>query len=324
MSAPTSEAEAGAGSVQAAKPQRPLDDVMIAMDVVDTLRQDARIAERELNVEARRAELIERLREIYHGQGIEVPDAILEDGVKALEEKRFVYDPPADGFAVRLAKIYVTRGTWGRWALGALAGLLLVWAGWFGLVERPRQLAAAAIERELTVDLPAQIKALAGQIGTQVSSSKVKTEVQGLEQAGLTAARDRNIDAARIAARDLTAMRDEMLRQYDVRVVSREGEVTGLWRIPKVNPGQRNYYLVVEAIGRDGKAQPRDVLNEETGRRDRVTKWAARVPKYTFDQVQADKLDDGIIQNATLGSKLPGEIETRWFMDVAGGALTEW
>ncbi|MFV0295026.1 MAG: DUF6384 family protein, partial [Hyphomicrobiaceae bacterium] len=43
----------------AAKPDRPLDDVMIAMDVVDTLRQDKRIVERELDDDARRTALIE-------------------------------------------------------------------------------------------------------------------------------------------------------------------------------------------------------------------------------------------------------------------------
>ena len=75
-----------------AKAARPLDDVMIAMDVVDTLRHDRRILERELNDERRRAELIERLRNLYKGQGIEVPDSILEEGVRALEERRFVYE----------------------------------------------------------------------------------------------------------------------------------------------------------------------------------------------------------------------------------------
>ena len=50
-----------------AKAARPLDDVMIAMDVVDTLRHDRRILERELNDETRRAELIERLREPLQG-----------------------------------------------------------------------------------------------------------------------------------------------------------------------------------------------------------------------------------------------------------------
>ena len=58
----------------AAASRTPLDNVMIAMDVVDTLRHDQLIVERELNEDVRKAKLIERLREIYRGQGIDVPD----------------------------------------------------------------------------------------------------------------------------------------------------------------------------------------------------------------------------------------------------------
>jgi hypothetical protein len=59
------------------------------MDVVDTLRHDQRLVERELSADASDEALIKRLREVYKGQGIEVPDRVLEEGVKALKEKRF-------------------------------------------------------------------------------------------------------------------------------------------------------------------------------------------------------------------------------------------
>ena len=75
------------------KPQK-LDDVMIAMDVVDTLRHREDLVRRELNDEGRERELIARLRQIYHDQGIEVPDHVLAEGVKALDDSRFVYTPP--------------------------------------------------------------------------------------------------------------------------------------------------------------------------------------------------------------------------------------
>ena len=81
-------------SVTAAGASAPkLDDLMLAMDVVDTLRHDQRLVERELSDDASDDALIKRLREVYKGQGIEVPDRILEEGVKALHEKRFSYKP---------------------------------------------------------------------------------------------------------------------------------------------------------------------------------------------------------------------------------------
>ena len=71
--------------------QEDLDDVMLAMDVVDTLRRDARLVKRELNNEGQDSQLIERLQDIYTSQGIAVPDHILQEGVQALREDRFVY-----------------------------------------------------------------------------------------------------------------------------------------------------------------------------------------------------------------------------------------
>ena len=91
-------AATGAGAVTPA----PLDDVMLAMDVVDTLRHRQHVVARELNEEAREADLMQRLRKIYAAQGIEVPDHILRDGVEALKKSRFVYEPPAAGLPVWL------------------------------------------------------------------------------------------------------------------------------------------------------------------------------------------------------------------------------
>jgi hypothetical protein len=54
-----------------------LDDLMLA--IVDTLRHDQRLVERELSAAASDEALIKRLREVYKSQGIEVADQVLED-----------------------------------------------------------------------------------------------------------------------------------------------------------------------------------------------------------------------------------------------------
>ena len=68
----------------AVKEAPPLNDLMLAMDVVDTLRHGETLVERELSAEDRRKRMIERLREIYRQQGITVPDRVLAEGVAAL------------------------------------------------------------------------------------------------------------------------------------------------------------------------------------------------------------------------------------------------
>jgi hypothetical protein len=82
-----------------------LDDVMIAMDVVDTLRHREDLVRRELNEEGRESELIARLRQIYHDQGIEVPDKVLAEGVKALKDSCFVYTPAATRLEAHFAHL---------------------------------------------------------------------------------------------------------------------------------------------------------------------------------------------------------------------------
>src|SRR5918993_998190 len=91
-----------------------LDDVMMAMDVVDTLRHREDWVRRELDESGREEALIDRLRRIYSGQGIAVPDRVLEEGVRALEESRFVYAPPPEGLSKTLATLWVERARYGR------------------------------------------------------------------------------------------------------------------------------------------------------------------------------------------------------------------
>ncbi len=302
----------------------PLDDVMLSMDVVDTLRHREDLVERELNDEARRKRLIERLREVYRGQGIEVPDHILEAGVKALEEKRFVYEPPRASLSVTLARLYVTRWQWGR-VLGM--GLLVLGLGWFawqvGYVW-PRTEREAAARIELSETLPQQLNAAFAAVEREARTPLAVERAKALRDAGLSAASSGQAALAREALAGLNALLDQLREVYEIKVVSRPGELSGLWRIPKVNPNSRNYYLVVEAVDSSGNVLERPVINEETGRRETVRLWAVRVAKSAFDAVQADKLDDGIIQKAVIGVKQRGELEPRWQVDTLGGALTQW
>lgn len=104
----------------------PLDEVMLAMDVVDTLRHRRQLVERELHSGDRDRALMKRLKEIYAEQGIAVPDKVLAEGVAALREDRFSYQPPKPGFVLKLARLYVNRGRWYRGlGLGALVASIL-------------------------------------------------------------------------------------------------------------------------------------------------------------------------------------------------------
>ena len=162
----------------------PLDDVMLAMDVVDTLRHNQDLVARELNGDAREKQLIDKLREIYHQQGIEVTDDVLKAGVKALDESRFVYTPPKPSLGVSLAKLYVSRKRWGPAAIGIVL-LLTVGLGGYFLAYKPFEQAQIDGARiELSEKLPAQMDALYQTIFEETKVQQAAADAEVLREHG--------------------------------------------------------------------------------------------------------------------------------------------
>src|SRR5690606_11364063 len=138
----------------------PLDDVMLAMDVVDTLRHNQDLVTRELSESDREKQLIDKLRDIYRQQGIEVSDRILKEGVAALSESRFVYTPPKTGLGTTLARFYVARKRWFP-ALATLVVLAGLGLGGYFLAYLPCQASHVQQARhELQVELPGRMDAV--------------------------------------------------------------------------------------------------------------------------------------------------------------------
>lgn len=302
----------------------PLDEVMLAMDVVDTLRHRQDLVERELAGDAREKQLIEKLREIYHQQGIEVTDAVLMEGVKALDESRFVYTPPKPSLGVSLAKLYVGRKKWGPAAL-AIALILVVGLGGYFFAYRPYQQAQVEGARvELSEKLPAQMDALYQSIFEETKVQQAVTEAEQVRTRGKTAAAEGNRTGAEQAIASLTGLRDQIRQEYQLKIVNREGQKTGFWTFPEINTAATNYYVVVEAIGDDGKPLTLPVTNEENGETENVAIWGVRVPESTYRSVENDKKDDGILQRNILGLKEYGFLDVDYVMPVLGGAVTRW
>ena len=296
--------------------RHPLNDVMLAMDVVDTLRHRQLLVERELNTEAREQTLIKRLREIYAAQGIDVPDHILAEGVAALDEERFVYTPPEPGWRVTLAHLYITRGTWGKALLAILAMIIAVAIVYTTMISGPQQRRLAALPGELATQRQAIIEL------TEVPEARERAQ-QYLVQ-GQAALREEDADAAGKAVVSLKELRAQLEQEYTVRIISRPGESSGVWRMPDVNTDARNYYLIVEAVTADGSTLTLPVRNEEDGKVYKVNKWALRVSEQLYEQIAADKSDDGIIQQRDFGVKRRGQLAPDYAMPTTGAALTDW
>jgi hypothetical protein len=243
----------------------PLSDVMLAMDVVDTLRHNQDLVARELAGEAREQQLIDKLRALYHQQGIEVSDAILKEGVAALGESRFVYEPPKPGPAVSLARLYVARRRWGPAAL-AIVMMLVIGLGGFFLVYKPYRDAQIEQARvELAETLPAEMDALYRTIFEETKVQQAANDAAQIRDRGKTAAREGDRAAAETAIADLTNIRDTLRQEYQLTIVSRDGVKSGFWTFPEINTEATNYYIVVEAIDPHGDALGLPIRNVESG-----------------------------------------------------------
>ena len=295
---------------------RKLDDVMMAMDVVDTLRHRTRIVDMELNETAREEQLLARLKEIYGAQGIEVPDRILKDGVKALAEQRFVYKPPRDTFSVRLAKAYVNRKKWLPQTVTAVGLLAAIAVGFQLLVFGPMTAEWQNMPTTISAEL-AEGQALA-------KDPVIDAQLASLAAEGQRAVANGDRDAARTQLKAMQGVNDQLAQEYDIRIVSRPDEDTGFWRQANDQPNAMNYYLVVEAVAPGGRVLKVPIRSVEAQTTESVSLWAQRVDKTTFDRVGAEKASNGMVVNDILGRKTRGELEPAFDTPVPGGAITQW
>lgn len=290
----------------------PLDEVMLAMDVVDTLRHREQWVAEELAAGDRDAALLERLRRTYAAQGIEVPERVLLDGVAAMREDRFAYRPAPPSAARFWATVYVTRVRWGRWLAVAAVAAALVAVAYQQAVVAPR----AGVRADLDTTVAA-ITAVA-----RVDAAHERAAQ--LAQRGRSAVAAGDLGEARAALTELRELLAQLERAYELRIVVGEGLASGVWRVPDANAAARNHYLIVEAIDPAGRALTLPILNEETGRVERVASWGLRVDEATWNAVAADKAADGIVSRRTVGRKQAGELEARYDVTTTGGAITRW
>ena len=307
--APTS---GGAPALPTSGAKPPLDDVMLAMDVVDTLRRRERIVKRELDEVGREEDLKERLKKIYATQGIEVPDHVIEQGVAALKEERFTYKPPPESISTKLARLYISRGSWGKW----LAGL-----GGAGVLAAGINYVTVVVPN---ASLPEKLAEIHTEVVSLAKTDRARETVERYFSAGQAALRNEDKGSAREAIKELEDVRAILEQGYTLRIVNRPGEHTGVWRIPDINTGARNFYIIVEAVDSSGKVLTVPIRNEETQETERVKQWGLRVDEGTFRAVAEDKRDDGIIERDRFGAKERGELVPRYEMKTTGGAITSW
>jgi hypothetical protein len=309
--------------VEAGAPSPRLDELMLAMDVVDTLRHQEGLALKELGQVERDAVLKQRLRTIYEGQGLVVSDDVLQSGIAALKESRFTYTPPPPGPAVTMAKLWVRRALVGK-VLAILAIVVIAAIGWQAWSTSTAQRAAESARIELTETLPRSLEAAAASTLAEARDSEAKATVEAAIADARAALASQDIEATRRSIAAIDTLRANLVKTYTLRIVSRPGEPSGVFRVPDVNTGARNHYLIVEAVTPDGEVLSMPVTSEEDGRESLVSTWGVRVPESVYDAVRRDKEADGIVDDAIVAEKPRGALSPVYLVPVAGGAITSW
>ena len=312
-----------ANGTASAKPDK-LDELMLAMDVVDTLRHRDILVERELNEEEREKSLVDRLRSLYKSQGIDVSESVLREGVKALDDNRFAYRPAPPGMARNLAWVWVKRGVLSRFVFGGLAALVIAVTGYQLGVVAPAEQAARAVRDELTIDLPKALDIATKAAFGEAQIDSARQRATALAAAGKLALERGNADEARGAVAALDQLTQQLRLEFTLRIPARPEEQTGFARENNAAPGGRGLYVVVNAIDLDEKPVRLRVRNEETGDTDTVSRFAVRVPQATYQAIRADKQANGILQRTRLAEKRRGFLEPDYLMAVESGRLTKW
>ncbi|NNE59165.1 MAG: hypothetical protein HKN36_13750 [Hellea sp.] len=319
------EAETLESAVPAKKSEQKLDDVMLAMDVVDTLRHERLMVEKELSGEERRSALIVRLREIYDAQGIDVPDEILMDGVLALEEQRFVYDPPNKSLSTRLAKIYVNRRKWLPLIYTIIFIVVAAFAiNYFGF-QRPQQAEANRVERLINNTIPDKLEAAHEKALGLAKTDALQSKADDLYNLAKDDLKNQDAGAAEAKLAQLEQLSNALAQVYTIRIVSRPKEYSGVFRINEDSGTQvTNYYLIVEGITPGGEHAKVMINSEEDQKSELTNIWGVRVSEAVFNAVAADKKDDQIVQNAIIGQKKRGYLEPEYSVETTGGTILDW
>jgi hypothetical protein len=292
----------------------PLSDIMLAMDVTDTIRHDPSLADDPL-----------RLAAIYAQQGIALSEAVAADGIAAWRSKRFAYTPPPPGFALTLARLYVWRRYWLPPAVAVGLMFLIGFGGYFLVYKPYRDGQMQQAQVELTKTLPAEMDALYETIHEETKVQQAENDALEARLQGKAAAAKGDRAGAEAAIADLTAIRDTLRLGYQLMIVDRPGVKWGFWTFPEDNSEATNYYLVVEARdATSGTALPLPIRNEQTGILETVQMWGIRVPEEVYRAVEADKTDNGTIQHTLIGIKDFGFLEPDYTVQVLGGTVTRW
>lgn len=358
-------------SSPAAAPGNPVDasmhDMLRIMDVASTLRRQRETAESQLDVDAAKAMLRQRLLATAEAAGETVTAAEVDAAIEQYFARQHRYEDPPPSWRRLRAHLWVNR-------LQVVVGLGFALVLVFGAIAlagayaapTPRAQAPVASATPVVVTPPPQptpvpapappVQAPIAPTPAVVAPTPQRDEFaeawQDFQASMATARKLAGDDGARARLdqvmavaeaagprKDLSRLRsarrelDEVVtrldEEYEVRVVDRPGEQSGVDRY--FGGKLSGYYVIVEARTADGKTLRRRIVNHETKSRDEVMKWGEEVDETVWNRLVADKRADGVVDDALFARKRRGTLAEDVVMRggdkkplVRGRSITSW
>ena len=303
-----------------------LGEMLKILDAASTLRKERTKASLALEDRETKRLLRERLLEAARVSGDRVSDAEVDAAIERYYASLHAFEPAESGLARTLAHLYVRRGR-----IAAITGGVLVWGGlvWWLFLSGIGPFSKAGRER----------RALNAAIET------VEREHAELTALALDPALDSRFDADLVQARELLKARDveeleriaesfedmgeELRREYRLVVVSEPNEYSVVVR--DFDDELSGHYLIVDAVGPDGKPVRMPIRSAEKDRTRVVSRWGEWVPEAVYQRIAADKRADGIVDERLVAEKVRGQLDVEVRMTGADGApielrrqITEW
>lgn len=273
-----------------------MSEALLTMDVVDQIRRresDLKmLGESSHDIDGLKA----RLRSIYESQGIDVTDAVLEAGIAAQREKRFVYSRPT-GFKSWLAKGWINRGAIGKRCAKLAALTVVAIIGNLGI-----SIVTEHLELKKIAGLNAQVDdAIAERRQLEIQLSKVS---EGLAEA-----------VARASSAENPNRLQHMSAQAEMAGRAAADRVTAALKavdVPRLDRRDGRTWLVgMEGASLDGKEAIRPILgaarSELQAARDAVSQISKSTAGLVAGVVASARLDSA--NAAAIAADLPQEAE---------------
>lgn len=106
-----------------------------------------------------------------------------------------------------------------------------------------------------------------------------------------------------------------------LRIVDRAGVKSGIERTWRTDGRQdKRWYVVAELVSPGGDVLPVPVVSAETGKADFSSLFAVGITQSMYNAIKEDKLSDGRIDKATLGTKDAGQFDIAYSSDAVARA----